>query len=98
MDAISKQILTALAKDEGDGFVCIEIIEPYVNTNRNVEATYLDIFEKLLSLSQDSFIENFELVEKDSQEVYIVAELRKENFKRLWFKINDKGKEKLSSI
>ena len=98
MDDISQQILTALVEDEGDGFVCIEIIEPYVNANRDNEATYLDILEKIITLSQNDCIEGCERIENDLEEVYVATRICKENFNKLWFKITDKGREMINRI
>ena len=47
MDEISLHVLVALA--ENDSFEPIEIIEPYVNANRESAETYLDIFARSLS-------------------------------------------------
>jgi DNA-binding PadR family transcriptional regulator len=83
-------VLESMIKDNDDGFVCDEIIEPYVNANREKELSEQEIFSILHRMLKEGLISHYMC--KESQYALFSGNICSDS----WFTTTRKGKKEYS--
>jgi hypothetical protein len=79
-------ILKSMIQDNDDGFVCWEIIEPYVNSNLEKELSDITVMDILREMVDEELIEHFLLDENGY--VSFSGDVSASS----WFNVTGKGK------